>query len=308
MANEETPKEETFDSKIDAAFASVEKEQAALPETGNQNEQKPVSPDGVSDTQKTLNKDKTGFEGVDGGFMNHPAWKEREALFKQTKTQMEKMQRDLEKASALLGDPAKLAEMLESKGFKINKADETDMLSAIAKKKGWNIESLSSDQKAYIRDIIDLAEATTDAKMSVFEKQFSEKLTPYQQVLDQQKRVSEVQKDFSNSQKLAKEYGFDFDKEIKPHMDKALDNLGDEEQFNATEFVKDLLIKLMFEKNNLQVRQDGRDQKKAVMKGLTPSVSSPQAKDSKPFPSATRNRKAFDEQLDELMDSVGVKD
>jgi len=302
------PKEAVSTDTFEKAYSEVTSGQEQPQETAQPEieQTKPVE-EGLTDNHKT---DSTQPEVSDKGFASHPAWIEREAKLKEAREELNSLREEQKKIQSLLADPNQLASLLQNNGYQINKKAEETLFDKIAAKKGWDVKSLSPEQASYIRDLIDLSADVSDARI---EQALAKKLGPLENQYRESQTQQKTKQDFEQAQELVGKYGIDFEKEVAPALSKYLDDLDRTDpqkkvKVDLLAWTKDHVLSIMQEKMKLQGRQDERDQKKSVLKTLTPSASSPQITNKGAIPSYRKDPKGFDKVVDNLIDEMGYKE
>jgi hypothetical protein len=305
------PKEAVSTDTFEKAYSEVTSGQEQPQETAQPEieQTKPVE-EGLTDNHKTDSTQPEVSNASDKGFASHPAWIEREAKLKEAREELIRLKEEQQKIQSLLADPNQLASLLQNNGYQINKKAEETLFDKIAAKKGWDVKSLSPEQASYIRDLIDLSADVSDARI---EQALAKKLGPLENQYRESQTQQKTKQDFESAQELVGKYGIDFEKEVAPALSKYLDELDRTDpqkkvKVDLLAWTKDHVLSIMQEKMKLQGRQDERDQKKSVLKTLTPSASSPQITNKGAIPSYRKDPKGFDKVVDNLIDEMGYKE
>lgn len=274
---------DSISDMVDKAFAQEPQERS--PESPATDEK----PEAVTDTDKTdSTADTSEFVDVPKGFANHPAWQKQQQKLKEAAERAKTLESQLGSYTGLLGDPHifkrhlelqgysenKIRELMRDKGFQVEEPkQQSDMVELMCKKLGWDMGSLNNDQKAYLKDQIELIKAVADhisgEKVKKYEDRFAEMDTR-----------SQVERDYAEAKKQAKEEfpDLDWDKEIEPAMQKYLDDLEQKDPQKRTKL--DLITiyekatrQILREKRVQEERQEARNGLKKDLRPLKPGAA-----------------------------------
>lgn len=308
METNTEPKEAVTTDSFEKAYSDVTSGQEQTKETAQpENVQTQTTEEALPDNDKT---ESTQPEVSDKGFASHPAWIERERKLKEAREELTALKDEQTRIKSLLDDPNQLSEHLKKNGFNISRSQEETLFDKIAKKKGWDVQSLSKDQANYIQDLIDLSSEVSDARI---EQAMSKRFAPIEDQIKQTQTQAKTQQEFEQAQELSGRYGLDFEKEVAPALSKYLNELDQKDpkrtiKVDLVAWTKDHVLNIMQEKMKLQGHQDERNQKKSVLKTLTPSASSPQISNKTKIPSASKDPRGFDKVVDGMMDELGYRE
>lgn len=321
MDNNQEPKKDlqaSAEEMFDKLTTPVQEQpQESSPETEQPTEQ----PEGGSDPHKTQSKaTPEDYKGVDGGFRDHPAWKERELKLKEVNEQLKQREAEAERYSKLLDDPevygkwlkqqgysdAHIANALREKGYEPKSEARTEVgnqAQAIAEQccaeLGWDINRLNQEQKAYINDTVNL-------QMKVFEKlvgpMLDKRLGPIENVSNEWMQQKQFNSEEMEVQKLAKEEFPDanWDSVIKPAIAKFLKELDEKDPKRTIKLsYEDIYYRatrpLLRELNDLKGRQEIRNTNKQNLRPLGTGTAS---KTGEPTQKGKNAREVAEEFLD----------
>lgn len=285
-------------------------------------EEQAVTPEAVSDTVKTQSTEQQ--PDTDKGFASHPAWQAREAKLKEAREQLQAEQTKAQQLSKLLDDPTVYSKWLKSQGFsdqqvaqamrergmqvpqqRSDAGKEATALSIAekaCKKLNWDISRLNEEQRAYIKDHVDLTMAAVedyvktemDKRMGPMEE-MNREYSAQKQMTQEESQVKEISaKEFPNLK---------WD-DIQSAITKYCNELDQKDPQRTLKFTyEDLYYRatrpLLRELEVSKGRQEARDAVKANARPLGAGVTS-KTND------APGKKKSFDDILDGVLDSNGV--
>lgn len=240
MSEHNEPKDlmQAASDKFDELSKGGEQQEESSPQT----EQTDVKVEGGSDPLKTQSTPET----EDKGFASHPKWIERENKLKEAKDTLQAKELELKRYAELLDDPDVYAKWLKRQGYseqeirqamadkgfqtKPNEAEtrESRQANAIAekacKKLGWDITRLNQEQKNYINDHVSLTMEVLEATIGPM---LDSRLGPMEEASNEFLAQKQFNAEDLAVRELAKNElpGMDFDKVIKPAIEKYLQEL-----------------------------------------------------------------------------------
>lgn len=330
------PKESAPKSIDQSVDAFLDQHEAALngtqgtgePDEKSSAQESPDTPDGEggTDPQKTesTQEDAEGFEGVPGGFAKHPAWQKQQQKLKEAQAELEKAKASSALYSELLADPVVYRKYLEKQGYRPDeirqimreqgleiaetpKAQKPSgpaaLIERICEKRGWDMNALSADQKAYISDLVALAEDVAEAK---FDEKLGPRIAPLEEHFQSELANRKVNAQMSQAKEYAERYKFDWAKDIEPILVKKLDELdakdptGKRLKFDPVEWIRDVMPQLVEERALSTSRQEARNEAKKNLRPLGPGASTPTDKKS-------LKGRNVSETVDKFLDAAGIR-
>ena len=317
--------EKSLDNTIDNFLAERNTESAAgegSPEKTETLETEEPQERSPEDPKSENPAEETGFEGVPKGFSTHPAWIERNNKIKQLQADAEKYKQSANFAEELLGDPivykrylerqgisqTRIDQLMRERGFEVKEsAPKNENFEAFAlevcQEKGWSIQNLNQDQKAYIMDLISMAQTVTKKTIDPILK---ERLKPFEDYLSNSKNQQKMKTDYDKAKQDAMdEFKEDFasnpkywEEVIEPAMHKYLDTLDQKDpkgdiKIDAVTLYERATRQILRERRSAKESQEARDQKKAFAKPLKPGAEVESHKSSKKGQTVTETIDSF---------------
>ncbi|HYE75520.1 MAG TPA: hypothetical protein VEF04_19415, partial [Blastocatellia bacterium] len=182
--------------------------------------------------------------------------------------------------------------------------DFESLVKDVCASRGWDINALDANQKAYIKDLIALSDAVFQKRADKF---VGSRLKPVESYIQSTEQSKQTDKSLSDARSLAEKYKIDFDKDLMPLLANVLDDLdkkdpsGTRIKFDVVQWAKDTVLELLNEKANSQARQEVRNDLKKNAKPLTPRS---------PIPSGERPAKGKSvlQTANAYLDTLGLKD
>lgn len=327
MENTNEPKEGLQESaeKLYDKLTTPEQEQPQ--ESSPETEQPTEQPEGGSDPHKTHSKaTPEDYKGVDGGFRDHPAWKERESKLKEVTENLKQKELEAQRYSKLLDDPevyakwlkqqgysdAHIAEAMREKGFSTpqTKAEESkaNQAQAIAERAcanlGWDITRLNAEQKSYIQDTVSLTMAIIKETVSPM---IDQRFGPLEEMRNEMSQQRQFNQEELAVMELAKtefpEAGWE--EVIKPAIAKFLKEMDEKDPKREIKMsYEDIYYRatrpLLRELETLKGRQEVRNTNK---QNARPLGTAPSSKTVNP---AQKGRSAREE-AESFLDAQGVR-
>jgi hypothetical protein len=317
--------DEAIDNSIDQKMEELNKpsEQAPLQDAPQQEASdsstvesaQETQGEGESDSQKTqgTQEQPEDFKGVEGGFAKHPAWIERENKLKEAQRQAEETQRQLEGYTSLLNDPeiyrrylirqgftkAEVDREMQMRGFPVQEEKaKSSLYQDVARELyGDDLDAMTPEDKQTLKQLVKIIEVAN-------KRQIGSTLQPIQGQFEQQQRQQAVNRQLDEVERLSKEHGFDYDKEVLPGMKLELDsfykrNPGAKQPPDAVNLYNAFVSRLLLERQKTKGLQEARDAKKANAKPLSQSVPASQKRKDRATP---RTPQEVDSDIDSAVD------
>lgn len=259
---------------------------------------------GGEPTQETPTNEKP--VGADKGFASHPAWIERERLYKEAQGKLKEAEQAQQLLNSLLDDPRNYEKYLRSQGFSeqdirvamasrgfqteskasMDTQTKRNIAEIACEKLGWNINALTPEQRAYINDHVALTEQVIDQKLA---DALDKRLKPLEENERERQFSRSLETGFEEAKRLAADEfpQYDWEKEILPAMNAYLEELDKRDpqkriQITPQDLYEKATRNILKEKQFRDSRQAERNEAKKNARPLAPGIQSNASQGAKP--------------------------
>ncbi len=278
----------TIEQMVDTALNPPAEQQGAVTPT-EQPEVTPAITGEVTKTQEQVQQPET-----DKGFASHPAWQAREQKLKEAREELQRERANAERYAKLLDEQQKRQQAPVDK-----QAQALSIAERACKRKGWDINRLSPEQRDVVNDQVELMMGVIEERELESRAELDKRLAPLEQARQRYEQEQVMTKAESRWAELAKEDKLEvglvqtainkFCQELDLKDPERTIKLSDEDlYYRATR-------PLLREKEQSQVRQEARDGVKA---NARPLGRAPQAQVNDEPKKPQKPRDFVEQQLD----------